>query len=84
MRLSTALTALALLISPAAFARDFSYGHSSHEFYRSTDGRLVHGPTRGANSAYGRVSASCRDGTQSYSHHHRGTCSGHGGVAAFR
>jgi hypothetical protein len=27
------------------------------------------------------ASAQCRDGTYSHSHHHSGTCSGHGGVA---
>ena len=27
------------------------------------------------------ASARCRDGTYSYSHHRRGTCSHHGGVA---
>lgn len=29
----------------------------------------------------GRASAQCRDGTYSFSQHHRGTCSHHGGVA---
>jgi hypothetical protein len=29
----------------------------------------------------GGASAQCRDGTYSHSHHHSGTCSGHGGVA---
>ena len=53
-------------------------------YYRSTDGSLVHGPTRNANAAYGPVTADCRDGTHSYSHHHSGTCSGHGGVATWR
>ena len=66
MRLAAAIVALALFASSSS-AREPSYGHSSHEFYRSTDGRMVHGPTRTANPAYGRVSASCRDGTQSYS-----------------
>ena len=28
--------------------------------------------------------ASCRDGTLSFSQHHQGTCSYHGGVAAWR
>jgi hypothetical protein len=28
--------------------------------------------------------ASCRDGTVSFSQHHQGTCSHHGGVAAWR
>ena len=83
MRLASALACLALLATPA-LAREPSYSHSSHEFYHSVDGAMVDGPTRGANPAYGRVSASCRDGTQSYSHHHRGACSGHGGVNVWR
>ena len=84
MRLRTALAAfaaVACLFAGPACARG---GHSSNGFYRASDGAMVHGPTRDGNPAYGRVSAVCRDGTQSYSHHHRGTCSGHGGVAAWR
>ena len=42
---------------------------------------------RPAHSKSGRVpdgaSARCRDGTYSFSRHRRGTCSGHGGVAAW-
>jgi hypothetical protein len=30
------------------------------------------------------ATASCRDGTLSYGQHHQGTCSHHGGVAAWR
>jgi hypothetical protein len=29
------------------------------------------------------ATALCRDGTYSFSEHHSGTCSGHGGVASF-
>ena len=51
------------------------------EFYRSTDGQLTHRPTQGSNPGYGRVTATCRDGPWSYSHHHSGTCTRHRGVA---
>ena len=84
MHVRNALAAFAVaacLFAGPACARG---GHSSNGFYRASDGEMVHGPTRGRNPAYGRVSAACRDGTQSYSHHHRGTCSGHGGVAGWR
>ncbi len=84
MRFRNALAALAVagcLFAGLTCARG---GRSNDGFYRASDGEMVHGPTRGRNPAYGRVSAACRDGTQSYSHHHRGTCSGHGGVAAWR
>ena len=92
MRLAAALAALALFAAQPTFARDYrndlsseyGYGSSSHRYYRSSDGSLVHGPTRRENAAYGRVTADCRDGTHSYSHHHAGTCSSHGGVASWR
>ena len=83
MRLASALAALALFIGTPTLARG-TYGSSSHGYYRSSDGSAVHGPTRGENPAYGRVTAACRDGTSSYSHHHHGTCSGHGGVSGWR
>ncbi len=85
MRLAIAGLVLALVMT-SAFARDTgsTYDPSSHSFYHATDGARVHGPTRQANPDFGRVSAVCRDGTNSYSHHHRGTCSGHGGVEAWR
>ena len=69
------------LLAGLAFARD---SRSSQSYYRSSDGTTVHGPTLENSAAYGRVSADCRDGTHSYSHHHQGTCSGHGGVADWR
>ena len=70
----TVLAALLLLTAPAEARR-------SH-YYRSVDGSMVHGPTRG-NQNYGPVTARCGDGTRSFSHHHQGTCSHHGGVAAW-
>jgi hypothetical protein len=83
MRLLVALSVLAVLGgSWPATARD--YGSFGDEYYRSSDGTLVHRPTRQANPEFGPVTADCRDGTHSYSHHHRGTCSGHGGVAEWR
>lgn len=38
-------------------------------------------PHRSERSAPGGATAICRDGSYSYSAHHRGTCSHHGGVA---
>lgn len=84
MRISNifALAAVAaFLFAGPAFARDHQ---SDHSYYRSSDGAAVHGPTRETSAAYGPVSADCRDGTHSYSHHHQGTCSGHSGVASWR
>lgn len=68
---------LATLASPAL-------ARSQGPYYRSSDGSEVHDPTRETNAAYGTPTADCRDGTHSYSHHHSGTCSGHGGVANWR
>jgi len=74
MRLFAAFTVLAILAGPAEASRG--------GYYRSVDGSMVHGPTRG-NQDYGAVTARCRDGSRSFSHHHRGTCSHHGGVAGW-
>lgn len=84
MRLRNALAAFAVAAGVFAGPACTRGGHSSDGFYRASDSGMVHEPTRGRNPADGRVSAACRDGTQSYSHHHRGTCSGYGGVAAWR
>ena len=49
--------------------------------YRNIDGAVVHSPahTEGGAAPAG-ASAQCRDGSWSFSLHHRGTCSHHGGV----
>jgi hypothetical protein len=72
--LSVLATTLSLLIPGATFAQ------SNQQYYRSVDGSEVHSPTTHESSHYGRETAICEDGTHSYSHHHRGTCSHHGGV----
>jgi hypothetical protein len=53
-----------------------------HGHYRSQDGSEVHRPAKSLDGAKPNgASAKCRDGTWSFSHTHRGTCSRHGGVA---
>ena len=56
----------------------------NHNTYVNHDGQTVHAP---AHSRSGQIpegaSAQCRDGTYSFSRHHSGTCSRHGGVAAW-
>ncbi len=74
MKLAAIFAALVLFAAPAEARRG--------GYYRSVDGSMVHGPTRG-NQDYGPVTARCRDGTRSFSHHERGTCSHHGGVAGW-
>ena len=45
--------------------------------YQASSGDCVEAPDHNANN----VTAICRDGSDSHSEHHSGTCSGHGGVA---
>jgi hypothetical protein len=56
----------------------------THGHYVNKAGQDVHSP---AKSVDGQVqagaSAKCRDGSYSFSKNHRGTCSHHGGVAAW-
>ncbi|KVH03206.1 DUF3761 domain-containing protein [Burkholderia sp. BCCIQ04A] len=88
--LSAALFAAGAALPTPAHAYRASPGHGNeadldrHDTYRNRDGETVHAP---AHSKSGRVpdgaSARCRDGTYSFSRHRRGTCSGHGGVAAW-
>jgi hypothetical protein len=53
-----------------------------HGFYTNRQGQAVRRPARTLNSqAPLGASAQCRDGSYSFSAHHRGTCSHHGGVA---
>ncbi|MGH1571424.1 DUF3761 domain-containing protein [Methylobacterium sp. P31] len=82
-----ALTAFVLLGAVGgAQARPFSEPDETrldrHGHYRSRDGSEVHQPARTLDGAKPNgASAKCHDGTWSFSHSHRGTCSRHGGVA---
>ena len=53
---------------------------SGGEGYVDVDGHEVSSPVYAPQAPDG-ASAQCRDGTYSFSHHRRGTCSHHGGVA---
>lgn len=86
--------ALALGLFSTADARWYSHSYSHHrsayderdlmrhDRYTNVSGHSVHSPSR---SYSGRMpsgaSAHCSDGSWSFSEHHRGTCSHHGGVA---
>jgi hypothetical protein len=52
----------------------------NNRHYVNSSGVLVHSPSCGKSSE-GHETAICRDGSHSYSMHHSGTCSHHGGVA---
>jgi hypothetical protein len=57
---------------------------STHGHYINRDGNAVHSPARSKSGAIPQgASARCRDGTYSFSRHHSGTCSRHGGVASW-
>jgi hypothetical protein len=81
--------AIIVLSSSAVFARTSSGASAepneseltSHRHYVNHDGQDVHSPakTKGGNVPAG-ASAKCTDGTYSFSRHHAGTCSRHGGV----
>jgi predicted RNA-binding Zn-ribbon protein involved in translation (DUF1610 family) len=54
----------------------------NNRYYLNRSGHVVHSPSCG--SEHLRRAAICRDGSVSYSEHHSGTCSHHGGVAQWR
>lgn len=51
-------------------------------YYRNSAGNCVHRPEQAPVAPAG-ATARCADGTYSFSQHRQGTCSGHGGVAAW-
>jgi hypothetical protein len=54
----------------------------SHVHYTNKDGKTVHAPSKSKSGTVPQgATAKCRDGSYSFSQHHRGTCSRHGGVA---
>ena len=53
---------------------------SPPHYYTNKDGQRVQSPTYYDKTPSG-ATAQCRDGTYSFSQHHQGTCSHHGGVA---
>lgn len=58
-----------------------SVGTSSGDYYTNSDGVRVHRPTFSDSGPPAGATAQCRDGSYSFSLHHSGTCSHHGGVA---
>jgi predicted RNA-binding Zn-ribbon protein involved in translation (DUF1610 family) len=51
----------------------------NNNYYVNSTEHLVHSPSCG--EEHEKRTAECRDGSVSFSEHHRGTCSYHGGVA---
>jgi Protein of unknown function (DUF3761) len=63
----------------AAFAVPLAY-HETAGSYVNSDGQVVHRPECVTTHQEGET-AICNDGSHSFSKHHVGTCSHHGGVA---
>lgn len=72
-----ALIAGALLSPSVAFATTC---HATPGYYVNEDGQTVHRPVCATEHQAGET-AICNDGSHSFSRHHAGTCSHHGGVA---
>ena len=66
----------ALALTGAAAANDSDY-------YTNSSGHEVHRPEHATQAPRG-ATARCGDGTWSFSGHHQGTCSHHGGVVEWR
>lgn len=73
-RLARFLLAVIVLIAPTAAL--------ASGYYTNVSGHPVHRPVHARHEPLG-ATARCADGTWSFSEHHRGTCSHHGGVAAW-
>jgi hypothetical protein len=74
-------------ISHSHVTHSRSYDESglvTHNHYTNVSGHDVHSPSKTLNGrAPSGASAKCGDGSYSFSEHHQGTCSHHGGVTSF-
>jgi len=78
--------AFALFCSFASNAKellpDTEANLQNHGHYRNVDGEAIHSPAKTKDGTIpAGASAKYRDSSYSFSTHHTGTCSGHGGVA---
>jgi hypothetical protein len=76
LRLAGAVALVAVFAGQSSDALAYA---CNNRHYVNSSGHWVHSPTCGG--APGHHAAICRDGSESHSEHHRGTCSHHGGVA---
>ena len=91
MRSLTGALLLALAAASLGSAADARPAHhhasaaaieNGDAYYTNVSGHRVHRPVH-ASSAPAGASARCGDGSYSFSEHHRGTCSHHGGVSSW-
>lgn len=81
MRFTIAATVLLIACSPS-LARSKPACHGNGGSYTNSDGQQVPDPACLPKFVHAPgETAICRDGSHSFSKHHSGTCSGHGGVA---
>ena len=80
IRLTVAALAAIALVTPAQARPHHAYLGYGDGYYINVSGHHVHRPVASSRRPPG-ASAHCGDGTWSFSEHHRGTCSHHGGVA---
>jgi hypothetical protein len=76
MRILALVPLMMLVLSGAADAKAHHHG----AYYTNSSGHRVHRPVTAARAPRG-ATAQCGDHTYSFSEHHQGTCSHHGGVA---
>ena len=84
-RFTLAIISVAIFLwIPGAIAQREQPGDCG--YYVNRDGKTVPRPCGNSRDepAPQGATAVCRDGTYSYSLHHSGTCSGHGGVQSWR
>jgi len=67
-----------------AYSHHYSHhaNHSGSDYYTNVSGHRVHRPEFTSHAPSG-ASAQCGDGSYSFSEHHQGTCSHHGGVSSW-
>jgi hypothetical protein len=81
VRIVLAIAAIALsLTGGAVVASPTAQADCGPGDYTNSNGNCVQDPTQAPTAPPG-ATAQCRDGDWSFSQHHSGTCSGHGGVA---
>ncbi len=74
-----ALLALLAFLAVAGQSGEAAAYACNNRHYVNSSGHIVHSPSCGRESPH--PTERCRDGSFSYSEHHRGACSGHGGVS---
>jgi len=79
VRLDESLLAAALVICFAAQCGKALAYACNNNYYVNSSGHVLHSPSCG--QEHEKRTAECRDGSVSFSEHHRGACSYHGGMA---